>query len=117
METFNDITREMRAYAKKSEIDGGPIDVWDWLREFADRLDEAYKRDMQSIVEANETAMKTATDEVARLRVENARLKAALKPVMAYDYKQTCNLDDFMASVHCINIINEAQRIYNGGAE
>ena len=44
-----------------------------------------------------------------------ARSEAALKPVMDYDYRQTCNLDDFMASVHCMNIINEAQRIYNGG--
>lgn len=78
MENVNDIVREMRAYAKKSEIDGGLIDVWDWLPEFADRIDAAYKRDLQAMVDAGEIDMRTAMGEVERLRAENARLKSAI---------------------------------------
>ena len=82
METVNDILREMRAYAKKSEIDGGLIDVWDWLREFADRIDAAYKRDLQAMVEAGEIDMRTAMGEVERLRAENAQLTEAMSSVV-----------------------------------
>lgn len=78
METVNDILREMRAYAKKTEIDGGLIDVWDWLPEFADRLDAAYKRDLQAMVDAGEIDMRTAMGEVERLRAENERLMSAV---------------------------------------
>lgn len=63
MESINDVVREMRAYAEKSEIDGGPIDVWDWLTEFADRIEAAYRRDMN-----------TVADEVARLKKQVSEL-------------------------------------------
>lgn len=82
MENVEDILREMRAYAKKSEIDGGLIDVWDWLPEFADRIDAAYKRDMQAMVDAGEIDMKTAMGEVERLRAENAKLTEAMSFVV-----------------------------------
>ena len=64
METIEDIVREMRSWACMER---------NRIRQFADRLDAAYKRDMQ-----------TAMDEVTSLRAENERLKAALKSVLEY---------------------------------
>ena len=42
-EKIADIVREMRVYAKKSKINGGEIDVWNWLAHFADRIEAAHK--------------------------------------------------------------------------
>lgn len=66
-EPVEDIVREMRAYAKKSEIDGGLIDVWDWLPEFADRI-------MESVL----CERRFAARMVSELRVEITRLNAAV---------------------------------------
>lgn len=58
-----------------------------------------------------------ALDEYERAFAENARLRAALKPVLEVD----CQLDDYptkeayMAALD--NAINEAQRTYNGSGE
>lgn len=55
--------------------------------------------------------------EMSDLKRENARLRAALKPVLECD----CQLDNYptkeayMAALD--NSINEAKRIYNGGGE
>ena len=45
-ETISDIVREMRVYAKKSKINGGEIDVWNWLAHFADRIESAHNREL-----------------------------------------------------------------------
>ena len=51
-ETISDIVREMRVYAKKSKINGGEIDVWNWLAHFADRIEAAHKRERETGAEA-----------------------------------------------------------------
>lgn len=80
METFNDITREMREGPVHScfvtEV-GAASDANRKFRDFADRLDAAYKRDIQAIVDANETAMRTAMGEIAKLRKTNELLECA----------------------------------------
>ena len=48
-ETVADIVREMRVYAKKSKINGGEIDVWNWLAHFADRIESAHRREVDSL--------------------------------------------------------------------
>jgi len=72
METVNDIIREMR--------EGVVANGWfeRTLKEFADRLDAAYKRDLQAMCDAGEIDMRTAMGEVERLRAENARIKSAI---------------------------------------
>ena len=74
-ETVDDIERELREYGDRPPPRRAWIDL-------ADRLHAAYKRDMQAIVDVNEIAMKTATDEVERLRAENARLTEAMSCVV-----------------------------------
>ena len=64
METVDDIERELREYGDRPPPRRAWIDL-------ADRLHAAYKRDMQAIVDANETAM----DEIAKLRKTIARLR------------------------------------------
>jgi len=73
METVNDIIREMR----EGVIANGWFERT--LKEFADRLDAAYKRDMQAMVDAGEIDMRTAMGEVERLSAENKRLKSDLE--------------------------------------
>lgn len=81
METFNDITREMRegpVHACFVTEVGAASDANRKFRDFADRIETAYKRELKAVVDLNETAMKTATDEVARLRAENELLRSAI---------------------------------------
>lgn len=81
METVNDIIKEMKNWDFHSHLDGcGHAE----LSCYADRLDAAYKRDLKSIVDAGEIDMRTAMDEVTRLREENKRLKAALKEAIPW---------------------------------
>lgn len=70
METVNDIERELREYGDRPPPRRAWIDL-------ADRLDAAYKREMQAIVDANETAMRTAMGEIAKLRKINEVLECA----------------------------------------
>lgn len=117
METVEDIVREMRAgpvHACFVTEVGAASDANGKFRDFADRLDEAHKRDMKAVVDANETAMKTAMDEVEKIREENERLKAALKPVLDNvdtEYYTLSNAED------ALDACSEAQRIYNRGAK
>lgn len=48
-ETVADIVREMRVYAKNSKVNGGEIDVWNWLAHFADRIEAAHKREVAEL--------------------------------------------------------------------
>lgn len=69
METVNDIIRELREYSDRGR-------GREWMP-LADRLDAAYKRDLQSIVDAGEIDMRTAMDEIAKLRKTNEVLECA----------------------------------------
>ncbi len=51
-ETFAEIVREMRAYAKNSKVNGGEVDVWNWLADYADRIEAAHKRKRETGAEA-----------------------------------------------------------------
>ena len=70
-EIVEDIVREMREVARNAH---NANMAW-----FADRIDAAYKRDIQTMVDAGVDDMQTAKDEATKLREENERLKAALK--------------------------------------
>ena len=70
-ETVNDIIREIREKIKTS--DGSAPVVAALMSAFIDRLDAAYKRDIQAVVDANETAM----GEIAKLRKTNELLECA----------------------------------------
>ena len=87
METVNDITREVRDLG--ATADGGIIAIC--AERLADRLDAAYKRDCQ------------------KLREENARLKAALNPVL------DIVMDRATSDLSMELAIMESKRIYNDG--
>lgn len=81
METVNDIIKEMREVAHNISVANErtlflfrPVAA---LHSIADRLGAAHKREIKSIVDANEIAMKTAMDEVAKLRKTNEVLECA----------------------------------------
>ena len=62
-----------------------------------------------------------ATREVAELRKDNARLRAALKPVLEVYISQDDNsisvYDSQLDSAFALNAVREAKRIYNEGEE
>ena len=49
------------------------------------------------------------------LREENARLRAALKPVLGVKREDCACLSEF--SIRCMNAVNETQRMYKGNRE
>lgn len=51
-ETIADIVRDMRVYAKNSKVNGGEVDVWNWLADYADRIEAAHKRERKAGAEA-----------------------------------------------------------------
>ena len=65
--------------------------------------------------------LRQAADEVERIRAENARLKAALKPVLdAYisqDDPSEEVYDSRLDAAVCVRAVREAKRIYKGGAK
>ena len=84
METVEDIVRDILSRAQVAGRQDGDATVHHsavaaMLHDLADRLDAAYKRDLQSIVDAGEIDMKTAMGEVERLSAENERLKSDLE--------------------------------------
>ena len=48
-ETVAGIVNEMREYAKRSEVNGGEVDVWNWLADFTDRIEAAHKRNVDAL--------------------------------------------------------------------
>lgn len=115
METINDIIREMRAWAdlERHRMERKHVAL------FADRIDAAYKRDLQAMVDAGEIDMKTAMCEVERLREENERLKAAIKPIIDFRPEIVGNHGEEEAwdSDLMMEAMVEARDIYNGGAK
>lgn len=79
METVEDIVKETREH---HILTTAPCACWvmrkEELIELCDRLDAAYKRDLQAMVDAGEIDMRTAMGEVERLRAENERLMSAV---------------------------------------
>lgn len=88
--TVEDIVKEMRGNAEHNH---SLVEVSKYLTEIADRIEAANNR------------------EVAELRKENARLRAALKPVLDIE-KDICS-----SRVSMELAITEANRIYNGERE
>lgn len=79
METVEDIVKETREH---HILTTAPCACWvmrkEELIELCDRIDAAYKRDLQAMCDAGEIDMRTAMGEVERLRAENARLVEAM---------------------------------------
>ena len=110
-ETVADIVAEMR-----SDIANGTVGIWadfggEVARGYADRIEAAYK-------ECADEYKSKLNREVEELRKENARLRAALKPVLE------CKVMSAMTVVtgqgegeYCAVIIEKAQHIYNEGEE
>ena len=119
-ETIADIVAALRAVAYIQTAES-PRDVL----EFADRIESAAKREREAGAEAaqicgeigemigREATIKESlvVGNAAELRAENARLRAALKPVL--DISIDMNTSDLAMSM----AIKEAKRIYNEGRE
>ena len=123
-ETIADIVAALRAVAYIQTAES-PRDVL----EFANRIEAAAKREREAGAEAaqicgeigemigREAACKQSVTDcnhlgnAAELRKENARLRAALKPVL--DISIDMNTSDLAMSM----AIKEAKRIYNEGRE
>ena len=123
-ETIADIVAALRAVANIQTAES-PRDVL----EFANRIEAAAKREREAGAEAaqicgeigemigREAACKQSVTDcnhlgnAAELRKENARLRAALKPVL--DISIDMNTSDLAMSM----AIKEAKRIYNEGRE
>lgn len=123
-ETIADIVAALRAVAYIQTAES-PRDVLD----FANRIEAAAKREREAGAEAaqicgeigemigREAACKQSVTDcnhlgnAAELRKENARLRAALKPVL--DISIDMNTSDLAMSM----AIKEAKRIYNEGRE
>ena len=126
--TIADIVAEMR-----NEGHAGDESCLEWvgakIRGYADRIEAAAKREREAGAEAaqicgeigemigREAACKQSVTDcnhlgnAAELRKENARLRAALKPVL--DISIDMNTSDLAMSM----AIKEAKRIYNEGRE
>ena len=94
-ETVDDLLREMRegpVHACFVTEVGAAADANGKFRDFADRLDAAYKRDMRTAMDEVTRLHASLSDSAKTLdeyREENARLKAALKPVLG------CTIEKF----------------------
>ena len=99
-ETVVDIVAQMR-----QDIADGTVGIWsdfggEIARVYADRIEAAHKR------------------EVAELRAENDRLRAALKPVLECKVMSAMTAEIKPGkSEYCASIIEKAQHIYNEGEE
>ena len=73
----------------------------------------------ERIVEMRIPKLTEQVDDMTRLRRENARLRAALKPVLdAYISQDDMSkpvYDSRIDAVVCVCAVREAKRIYNGG--
>ena len=112
METIKDIVCDMR-----EEGHTGPSCCLEWvgakLRAYADRIEAAYK--FENLMMNAEKGWycyhyREQTKKTIALDHENAKLKAALKPVL------DIVMDDATSDLAMAEAIDEAHRIYNEGA-
>lgn len=118
-ETIEDIVAEMR--------EGVVADGWmeQTLREFADRIDAAHKREIADEKRISDAVVQSLRDkklekdrEVAEKDNEIARLRAALKPVLDCKVMGAVTAEiEPGKSEYCAAIIEKAQRIYYEGEE
>ena len=108
-ENIDDIVNDMRGNAEHNHA---LVEVSKYLTEIADRIEYAYKRlSVPTPEQWTEIARQGA--EIADLKRENARLRAALKPVLEAN-REDCDCGAEWAML-CMNAMNEAQRIYKEG--
>lgn len=74
-ETVADIVREMRAYAKNSKVNGGEVDVWNWLADYADRIEAAHNHEL----DVQYGRISRLVDKLAAKDAEIAELRECLK--------------------------------------
>ena len=118
MEIFNDIINEWRGIRPDCD-ECLSNHTCDYLNRLIDRLDAAYKRDIQTMVDAGVEDMQMAMDEATKLREENERLKAALKPVLEvrWEERKYNYCSGTVPTKDLVLVVRDAQRIYNGGAK
>lgn len=100
METIDDIVREMR--------EGVVAKSWfeQTLKEFADRIEKAARHEMSDEFSAE---IQKLTDELYEVKKENARLKAALQPVL------DIVMDSATSDLSMELAITEVKRIWKEG--
>lgn len=110
-ETVAEIVREMRAYAKNSKVNGGEVDVWNWLADYAKRIEAAHKRalaakdDARLTIVANyETVIAAKDAEIAEIR---HWIKSAARWIKCHDIYHTSGDD----------LIKQAKEILNDDGE
>ena len=103
-ETIADIVREMRVYAKNSKVNGGEVDVWNWLADYADRIEAAHKREIAAkdderltIVANYETIIAAKDAEAAELR---ERIKVAEDALEKIDNMCDGDMCKFFENTH-----------------
>ena len=95
-ETISDIVAEMRVVAREHGFEQS-----DW----ADRIEAAFNR-LPLFTPEQLTAIAQQGGEISDLKRENARLRAALKPVLECET---------VVMFKCFDAVRDAQRIYNEG--
>ena len=78
-ETIADIVREMRVYAKNSKVNGGEVDVWNWLADYADRIEAAHKREIAAKDDERLTIVANYETIIAAKDAEAAELRERIK--------------------------------------
>ncbi len=122
-ETGADIVSEMRRDCPERHMDGTRYHDCDWVytkgtvKRLADRIEEAFSR-LPLFTPEQLTAVAQQGCEIADLKRENARLRAALKPVLECKVLSAMTAEtESGESEYCSNIIFNAQRIYNESEE
>ena len=132
-ETIADVVAKMLEFAETDSQTIGRDVLRRRIQNFARRFEAAAKREvaelkskMNDVVCENE-AMRDACGtcgakrEVAELREDSARLRAALKPVLEVYISQDDNsvsvYDGRLDAAFALNAVREAKRIYNEGEE
>lgn len=131
-ETISDIVAEMKNLVKsngtKSRTNIPTLTIRAWLS-LANRIEAAYKREVADLTrecerlkeERNRSGLAARAEVSERLHAltkENARLRAALKPVLACKVRSAMTAETEPGrSDYCSNIIEKAQRVYNESNE
>lgn len=118
-ETIADIVAKMRRDCPERHMDGTMYRDGDWVytkgtvKRLADRIEAAEKRYCSDCAWYH--IYNNGLDE---LLMENARLRAALKPVLECKVRSAMTAEiEPGRSDYCANIIEKAQRVYNESNE